>query len=98
MITRRIQGWRGNGMDQIHVALTVTTTSVINTTFSQTGTFQRAFEVAPLVMGLNTDRPGVQANARVTATGIQVYIRSNSPSIIADGSVVVTATLEGRVA
>lgn len=98
MDTKRLQAHRNTGIDQIQVKLGVTTTSVNSTTFSASGTFDRAFEAAPLVIGSNVEGGPVPVRVAVTTTGITVYLRGGSPTTLSDGTTYVTVTLEGRVA
>lgn len=98
METKRLQAHRNNGVDQLVVSLDVTTTSVGNTTFSATGTFERAFESAPLVIGSNVPVAGQAAAVKVSATAVEVYLRGTSPTPYTDGTVTVSVTLEGKVA
>jgi hypothetical protein len=77
----------------------VTTTSVANTGFSAYLAFNRAYAVAPSLQGApNAPRAGAIANASVTTTGITVYVRGLSDAPLADGTLQVTATVEGRLA
>jgi hypothetical protein len=76
----------------------VTTTTVANTGFSAYLAFSRAYAVAPSVTGINAPRAGAIATCSVTTTGITVYVRGLSDAVLADGTLQVTATVEGRLA
>lgn len=99
MITNRVLAWRNDATDQLHLLVTVTTTSVINTTFTANETFDRAFlsGTTPKVMGTNVRRAGSGGGADViaNATSMSVYLRNGSPSTFTDGDVVVEVTIEG---
>ena len=99
MITNSILAWRNDATDQLYCLVSVTTTSVINTTFTANETFSRAFlsGTTPKVMGSNVRGAGVgTANVIATATTMSVYLRNGSPSRYTDGTVVVEVTLEGQ--
>jgi len=98
MITNRVLAWRNDATDQLHCLVSVTTTSVINTTFTANETFDRAFlsGTTPKVMGVNVRRAGAGAAAVIAnATSMSVYLRGLSPTAYTDGTVVVEVTLEG---
>jgi hypothetical protein len=76
----------------------VTTTTVANDEFSAYLAFSRAYAVAPSVTGINAPRAGAIAGAEVSTTGITVHVRGLSDAVLADGTLQVTATVEGRLA
>lgn len=97
--TNRILAWRNDATDQLHMLVTVTTTSVVNTTFTTNVTFDRAFlsGTSQKVMGTNVRRAGAAgANVIANATTMSVYLRNGSPSTFTDGDVGVEVTLEGQ--
>lgn len=99
MIENRILGWRNDATDQLHCLVTVTTTSVVNTTFTANETFSRAWlsGTDQKVMGSNVRRAGAQGAAVISdATSMSVYLRNGSPSVYTDGTVVVEVTIEGQ--
>lgn len=76
----------------------VTTTSVANTVPCAVLTFNRAYTAAPSVTGINAPRASTVANAIATATAICVWVRGLSDAVLADGTLQVTATVQGRLA
>lgn len=97
-IEQSILAWRNDATDQLHLLFSVTTTSVVNSTFSANHTFSRAFlsGTTPKVMGLNARKVGAGGvSAIANATAMSVYVRGASPSGLADETVVVEVTLEG---
>lgn len=96
--TSRILAWRNDATDQLHLTFSITTTSVINTTFTENHTFARPFleGTTPKVMGCNVQLAGAGAAAVIAnATAMSVYLRGLSPTAYTDGSVLVEVTLEG---
>lgn len=96
--TNRILAWRNDATDQLHMLVTVTTTSVVNTVFTTNVTFDRAFlsGTQPKVMGTNVRRAGsAAANVIANATAMSVYVRNGSPGTYTDGDVGVEVTIEG---
>lgn len=96
--TNGILAWRNDATDQLHLLVTVTTTSVVNTTFTANVTFDRAFlsGTQPKVMGSNVRRAGADgANVISNATSMSVYLRNGSPGTFTDGDVGVEVTIEG---
>lgn len=82
----------------LYVELSITTTSVVDTTFSAVTVFNRAFSATPYVQGVNAPRAGALPNAIPTPTGISLYVRGFSGAALADGQLLVSATLQGRLA
>ena len=80
------------------VGVDILTTTVANTVPCAALTFNRAFTAAPYVVGINSPRASTIANAITTTTGITVWVRGLSDGLMADGTLQVTATLEGRLA
>ncbi len=80
------------------VKLDLTATSVANTVVSGATTFNRAFSAAPTVIGTNAPKDSAISNAIVTATAISIYVRGLSDAKLNDGTLQVTATVEGRLA
>lgn len=97
MDTRELMG-RQQGRNPEHLTISITTTSIVNTTFSTYAAFARAYSAAPNVLGVNSDKPGAPVNATVTTAGITLYIRGTSPTTLTDGTAVVTASIEGKLA
>ncbi len=100
MIENRVLAWRSDATDQLHCLVSVTTSSVINTTFTANETFSRAWlsGTTPKVMGTNVQKAGAGAAAVIAnATSMSVYLRGLSPSAYTDGTVVVEVTLEGML-
>lgn len=96
--TNRILAWRNDATDQLHLLATVTTTSVVNTTFTTSFSFDRAFLTSTdvKVMGSNVRRAGAgAANVIANTTAMSVYLRNGSPSTYTDGDVGVEVTVEG---
>ena len=84
------------------VGLDLIAVSTANVIFSAVTTFAsnsqgRAFSAAPKVIGINVPVAGMIANAITTTTGISIYARGLSDTAVADATVQVTATLEGRL-
>ncbi len=80
------------------VKLDLTAVSTANTVISAATTFNRAFAAAPAVYGTNAPRASAISSAIVTTTAISIYVRGLSDALLADGTLQVTATLEGRLA
>lgn len=86
------------------VSLDLTAVSTVNVVVSGVTTFAsnssgRAFSAAPVVIGTNVPLQGkAWASAMVTATSISIYFRGVSDNALTDGTVAVTATVEGRLA
>lgn len=80
------------------VKLDMTAVSTVNTIVSGATTFNRAFAAAPTVIGTNAPLSSVASSAIATTTAVSIYFRGFSDSAHADGTVTVTATLEGRLA
>ena len=76
----------------------ILTTTVANTNPCAALTFDRAYTVAPSVVGINAPRAGAFANAVPSTTGVTAWVRGLSDSLLADGTLQVTVTLEGRLA
>jgi hypothetical protein len=91
-----------NGKDaevvKLYVSLDLTAVSTANTVVSGFTAFNRAFSAAPVVEGVTAPRASSIANAIATTTGISIYVRGLSDAALADGTLTVTATLEGRLA
>lgn len=92
-----IQGKENSVIRQI-IKIDVTTTTVVNTSFSDSITFGRAYSAIPTVLGSNAPRPGAIVNVVPSTTGLSVHVRGLSDAPLADGTLVVTATIEGRLA
>lgn len=80
------------------VKLDMTAVSTLNVIVSGATVFNRAFAAAPTVIGTNLPLTNGSSNAITTTTGVSIYFRGFSDSAMADGTVQVTATLEGRLA
>jgi hypothetical protein len=98
--TNRLLAYRNDATDQLHLTFSVTTTSVINTTFTENHTFARAFldsaATLPKVIGANVRKAGAGAAAVIAnATSMSVYLRGLSPTAYTDQTVLVEVTLEG---
>lgn len=96
------QSYLINGKDseiiQLYIELLITTTTVIDTMFSAATVFNRAFTATPKVIGTNAPRAGAITTAIPTTTGISLYVRGLSGATLADGTLLVNATVEGRLA
>jgi hypothetical protein len=80
------------------VKLDLTAVSTANTIVSGATAFNRAFAAAPAVIGTNSPYAGSISNAIATTTAVSIYVRGLSDAKLTDGSLIVTATLEGRLA
>ena len=80
------------------VKLDLTAVSTANTVISGMTVFNRAFSATPVVNGINSPNASSIANAIVSTTGICIYVRGLSDALLTDGTLQVTATLEGRLA
>lgn len=92
-----VQGKENSVIRQI-IKIDVTTTTVVNAKFTDYLAFNRAYAVAPTVLGFNAPRAGAIVNCEVSTTGITVYVKGLSDQPLADGTLIVTATVEGRLA
>lgn len=92
---RQVQTNRNDAWTQIQLSFSLTTTSVSATTVSNSATFDRAFAAAPTVIGWSSNTAGVSAGFTLNASAMSVYIRGGSPTVLSDGTAVVTVTLEG---
>lgn len=79
------------------VKLDLTAVSTANTVVSGATTFNRAFSAAPTVIGTNAPAASTISNAITTATAISIYVRGLSDALMTDGTLQVTATVEGRL-
>lgn len=79
------------------IKLDMTAVSTLNVIVSGATTFTRAFSAAPVVIGTNLPLTNGASNAIATATAISIYFRGFSDSAMTDGTVQVTATVEGRL-
>lgn len=99
--TERLQYARNDAIEQLFFTVSVTTTSVSATTTSTNVTFARTFAILangltnPKVIGVNSDTVGVVANVIANATAMSVYVRGGSPTMLTDGTAVISVTLEG---
>jgi len=96
----RLLGYRNDATDQLYLTFSITTTSVINTTFTENHTFNRAFldsaSSLPKVIGTNVRRAGAGSAAVIAnATSMSIYLRGLSPTAYTDSTVLVEVTLEG---
>lgn len=92
---QNIQLLRNDAVSQIQLSFSLTTVSVSATTVSNSHTFSRAFAATPRVVGWSSDTAGVAAGFTLNASAMSVYIRGGSPTVLSDGTAVVTVTLEG---
>ncbi len=98
---QRLLYGRNDAVEQLFLTFSVTTTSLSGTTTSVNYTFPRAFAVAaaglanPKVIGTNSDTVGATVNVIANATSMSVYLRGGSPTMLTDGTAVVTVTIEG---
>ena len=76
----------------------ILTTTVANTVPCASLTFNRAFTAAPYVIGSNSTRPSTFVNAAPTTTQVTAWVRGLSDALMADATLQVTVTLEGRLA
>jgi hypothetical protein len=76
----------------------VLTTTVANTVPCAVLTFNRGYTAVPSVVGINAPRASTIANAIATSVGICVWVRGLSDALLADGTLQVTAVVEGRLA
>lgn len=88
---------------KIYTEISVTTTTVANTVFSAysafaSGPIGRAFSAVPKVLGVNAPRASTIVTVEVDADGITFYVRGLSDAVLADGTLLCSATLEGRLA
>lgn len=80
------------------IKLDFTTVNTANIVVSGATTFNRAFAAAPTIIGTNAPRESAISNAIATATAISIYVRGLSDALLANGTLQVTATVEGRLA
>lgn len=83
----------------LYVELSITTVTTIDVLASAFTAFTRAFSAVPKVLGANCPgTPGSHVTAAPTATGITLYVRGFSGSLLSAGQTLVSATLQGRLA
>lgn len=82
----------------LYVELSITTVATIDVMASAFTAFTRAFTAVPKVLGTNADQLGAAVTAIPTATGISLYVRGFSGSLLPAGQTLVSATLQGRLA
>jgi hypothetical protein len=88
---------KDTGIKRIHVSLDITSTSLSNVSVSGYTAFTRAFDGIPKVLGTNCDAFGVISVAVPTSIGISLYGTGYKDGLKPDGTLVITATLEGRL-
>jgi hypothetical protein len=81
-----------------YIELLITTTTVANSTFSAYTAFTRAFSAAPRVIGVNSADPQGHPSAASSAAGITIYVHGAIAANLPDGTVLVSATVEGELA
>ena len=91
----QVQTDRNTAITQIQLSFSLTTTSVTATISSNSHTFARAFAATPKIIGGWCDTAGVSVGYTLNASAMSVYIRGGSPTVLTDGTAVVTVTLEG---
>ena len=75
----------------------VTTTTVVNTVPCAALTFNRGYTDVPEIVGINAPRNSSIANAIATSVAICVWVRGLSDAPLADGTLQITAVVEGRL-
>lgn len=80
------------------IELTITTTTVTNSTFSAYTAFGETYDAAPRVIGTNCSDPQGLVNGAPTATGVTIYVYGITTSALPDGTVAARVTLHGRLA
>ncbi len=89
---------KNDATQQYQLSFSLTTTSVSATTVSNSHTFDKAFSQTPKVIGWSVagvDNAGVAPSFTLNASAMSVYIRGGSPTVLIDGTAVITVTLEG---
>ena len=76
----------------------VITTTVANTVPCAILTFNRGYTGVPSVVGQNAPRASTILNVIPTSINVCVWVRGLSDAPLADGTLQVTAVLEGRLA
>ena len=82
----------------LFVSLDITTTSVVPTTFSEYKAFPRAFDSAPRVYGVASNRAGAICSAEVGTAGITLSVTGITSFALADGTTTVSALIQGPLA
>lgn len=85
------------GVKRVYVELDMTSTSLSNVSVSGYTVFERTFDGVPKVLGVNARSFGVHANAVPTSIGVSLYGTGYRDGLKPDGTLVIEATLEGKL-
>lgn len=88
---------KDTGVKRVFVSLDITSTSLSNVSVSGYTAFERQFDGIPKVLGVNCDAFGVTSVAVATSLGVSLYGTGYKDGLKPDGTLVVTATLEGKL-
>lgn len=88
---------KDTGVKRVYVQLDMTSTSLSNVSVSGYTAFERTFDGIPKVLGVNSTSFGVIAVAVPTSIGVSLYGTGYKDGLKPDGTLVVTATLEGKL-
>jgi len=86
------------GIKQLYVELSVTVGSVSTGVYSTYTAFDAGFTATPRVIGVNGDNSKCSYTAVPTSVGVTLSARPRLENDVADAAVLVSCTLEGRVA